>query len=298
MQGLLLGTHRISTSIPQWSFCAASRHSGARNGLAALAMCSPLVHQLPALFEQVTPAISRFRLVIDDVGQRSLTNLIRKLGAFRRPVTKGGPEAVDRDVGQLHSAEHHGHHHAGDRLVRLHAGEYEIAEPNLGKLAKDGDGAGTEGNAMLSSRLHPHSGNGPDGLVEIKLFPFRIEDFTGAGRRKDREFERHRAERLNLPDFRNEGRNVFERHRRVVATRKLRPLGQNMIEMAAPARRVLTAPPAAHLGVVQHAFDPASEARGCLRYLRPKRLQHGQDFRRVDCRLKVSRVFHREVSHP
>jgi hypothetical protein len=37
-----------------------------------------------------------------------------------------------------------------------------------------------------------------------------------------------------------------------------------MIEMAAPARRVLTAPPAAHLGGAQHAFDPASEARGCL----------------------------------
>jgi hypothetical protein len=139
--------------------------------------------KLPALLEQVTPSIGRFSLVIDDVGQRRLTNLVRKLGAFRRPAPEGRPEAVDRDVRQLHPAKQHGHHHAGDGLVRLHAGENEITEPNLAKLAKDDDGVSAEGNTMFSSGLHPPSGDGPDGLIEVELTPFRLQHLACAGRR-------------------------------------------------------------------------------------------------------------------
>ena len=58
-----------------------------------------------------------------------------------------------------------------------------------------------------------------------------------------------------------------------MAAREPLTLGQELIQVAAPARRVLSAAQPLRLGGIKHALDPPAKAGGGFRLLVPKRLQ-------------------------
>ena len=54
----------------------------------------PIVHEPPPTLEQVRPRVGRFDLVLHRVRERRLDDLAWVIRFLRRPVSKGGPEAV------------------------------------------------------------------------------------------------------------------------------------------------------------------------------------------------------------
>jgi len=87
------------------------RHIGTSRA-AAGAIGGPIIHEPSPLVEQVAAPIGPLHLVLDSVRQGHFRDLMGIASAFGGPVAEAGTEAVDGHV-NLHSAEQHGHGHAG-----------------------------------------------------------------------------------------------------------------------------------------------------------------------------------------
>ena len=85
-------------------------------------------------------------------------------------------------------------------------------------------------------------------------------------------------------EARGESRNLSVGHGRKMAPHQLGALRQQLVEMAAPARRVgfVAGDEAARLGRIQNLLDAPSEARGGFRGPRPQGLENRKHGFRVD----------------
>jgi hypothetical protein len=102
--------------------------------------------------------------------------------------------------------------------------------------------------------------------------PRGADNLAGARRRQDREFERSGGEPVAFPQIRHERGELGIWQARVVFDRgHLRPLRQQMVEIAFLGRRVFAAAVAERLGVVENALDPAANSAGRLGFRRPDR---------------------------
>src|SRR5258708_497174 len=78
-------------------------NSGNRTlGVRPIAELGPFLHQPAPLLKEIATPISRLDLVADGMGQGHFRDLAWVIRAFRRPVPKGRPEAMCRQIVSLH----------------------------------------------------------------------------------------------------------------------------------------------------------------------------------------------------
>src|SRR3954462_12371904 len=126
---------------------------------------------------------------------------------------------------------------------------------------------------MIAAGLYPHLRNRPERRIEIKLAPPRADHFAGPSGRQDCELKCSRRNAVGLAQGCRERRNLVEGHSGMVASGKLIGPGKQVIEMAAPARRVLSRPEPLRLRGVQHPLNATTNPRGGLLLLAPYRLE-------------------------
>ena len=157
---------------------------------------------------------------------------------------------------------------------------------------------------MLTRRLRPGRRDRPDFAGEVDFVPTRGQRLARSRRRQNAKLESARRRRWMFAEARGESRNVTVRHGRKMAPRQLGALRQQLVEMAAPARRVgfVAADEASRLGRIQNLLDAPSEARGGFRRARPLGLEnrkHGFRINRVNGhlsdRLAIARERHRPL---
>ena len=114
---------------------------------------------------------------------------------------------------------------------------------------------------MLTSGSHALLGDGPYRLVQINFSPTRSTHLPRTGCRDDGELQCSR-DHAELPaKFDHECADIRGVQRRVVFDfGRLARRGQNLVEVSAPARRVVPAAVAPGAGIVQHVFNPSTQA--------------------------------------
>src|ERR1700722_3775865 len=130
---------------------------------------------------------------------------------------------------------------------------------------------------MLTASLHSLGRNGPDPRVKVDLWPAGAKNFARSRRCEDGELQGQGGNSFARPKLGDKGRNVRVRHGGVVAARELLPLGEKVLEMAAPCGRILARPAPLGFGGVQNALDTTAKARSRLGFRRPNGLEHGED---------------------
>src|SRR6266851_4948882 len=109
---------------------------------------------------------------------------------------------------------------------------------------------------MLLASLHARHRHGPDLFLEIDLVPPRAYHLAGPRRGQDQELECPRCDALLLMQLRHEGRDIVIRQRGMMLDLANLATGrQQLIEMAAPARRILAFAIGAHRGPVEDRLD-------------------------------------------
>ena len=162
------------------------------------------------------------------------------------------------------------------------AGENVIRDLRLVDLPQDRERGLAERDAMLARRLHALGRDGPDLGVKVDLRPSRAENFAGSSRRQDSEFQRQPGHGLALAELGDKAGNVLVAHGRMMAARKARRFGQQVLKVSAPCGGVLARPVALGLGRVEDALDASAEPRGGLRFRLPDRSQNGENVCRLD----------------
>jgi len=129
-------------------------------------------------------------------------------------------------------------------------------------------------NAVFLASLHARGRHGPHRAVKVEFYPSGPDHLARARGGEYSEFESARRYALALAQGGHECRHIGIGHRRMMASRQALPLRQEVVEMAAPARRILAAAQPLRLGRIKHALDPAAKAVSGFRLLVPKRLEH------------------------
>jgi hypothetical protein len=129
-------------------------------------------------------------------------------------------------------------------------------------------------NAVFLASLHARGRHGPHRAVKVEFYPSGPDHLARARGGEYSEFESARRYALALAQGGHECRHIGIGHRRMMASRQALPLRQEVVEMAAPARRILAAAQPLRLGRIKHALDPAAKAGSGFRLLVPKRLEH------------------------
>ena len=115
--------------------------------------------------------------------------------------------------------------------------------------------------------------------VEIDLAPRRAANLAAPGCRQDQQLKRPGRHAVTLAQARHEGRNLGERHGRVVAALGR---GEDVLKVTLPSGLGFAVAEPVHPRPVEHLLDPATDARAGLRCLVPDRRQELDDHRRVD----------------
>ena len=113
---------------------------------------------------------------------------------------------------------------------------------------------------MLKAGLHAVGRNGPDLLFGVDFSPTHSERFIGSRSRQDGKFERQRPEALLFAKAPNKGGNIVIGHCSVMSARLLVALGEELIEVAAPAGGILSGPVSGGAGGVQHLLKPSAKS--------------------------------------
>ena len=166
---------------------------------------------------------------------------------------------MDGDVAPLHPAKLHGHRHGGQRLALALPGNTWGLWSRAGHGLENFHRARRQGNAVGMARLHADGGNGPDGLVEVKLAPLGIEDFAGTGGGEDGKFQGQRGGGFPRPEFGHEGGEVIIGQRRMMASGEPLAGREKGFEVAAPCGGVLAIAEAPRLGCVENVLNPAPQ---------------------------------------
>lgn len=139
---------------------------------------------------------------------------MRITGAFRRPITERGPEAVNSND-LLHSAKQHRHGHAG-QLGALRAGEQVFATQLL-RFLQYCHRARREWNAVFLARLHAFGWHRPNRLGQIDLAPFGGDNLAGPRGGENDKLQRQRGNRLAPLQLLHECGDRIIGHRLVMA---------------------------------------------------------------------------------
>jgi hypothetical protein len=151
------------------------------------------------------------------------------------------------------------------------------------KPAQDSQRPIAQRNAMLLPCLHAPARYRPDLRLDVDLVPARADRLARPRGGQDGEFQRSRDQRAVLAQLGHERRQLRIGQCGVVldlahlATRR-----QQLVEMAAPARRVLSSAIAAHFCPVEHGLDAPAQAACRLRLRCPDGLQDLEHERCVD----------------
>ena len=191
----------------------------------------PCLHQLAALLQRVAAAIGLLGLVADDMSQCGFDQLTGKAGFVPGPIAEAGAEAVDGDVSTF------------IRRSTMSIAMLDNGLPRSGRENKIAGFASTICSRMANAR--PDNGTRCSrpafmraaGTVHTfcrcrfrtsapQYFPDRA-----AVRMQN---SRASAARPHAGALYDEGRDVLIGHRRMVASRQLDWLGQQVIQMAAP----------------------------------------------------------------
>jgi hypothetical protein len=126
--------------------------------------------------------------------------------------------------------------------------------------------------------FHAFAWDGPGQVLHVELNPAGPDDFSGAGGGEDLELERDRSEACLLPELLKEGRSfgVGQSGTRLMRF-QLAGCGQQVVQVPAPACRIVTAAVLPNGGPVQNRLDPLTEPGGRLGLAGPdrlKRLEH------------------------
>lgn len=221
-------------SSPDWGYVGSSRALTDEIG-------RPIIHEPPPLVEQISGPIDPFHLVPDRVRQRHFGDLIGGAGAFGCPVTEAGTETVDGRV-NFHAAQEHRHGH-----------------PRCPTASRAG---GTAAGCPAASgfRVSPPATMAQDALSQLPCAPAgwsrsplldrprsSAPIASPIGQRSGSYVLRPARPQPPLVQFADERRNVLVGYRLVVVARQPSASGQDLRDVAAPARRVLAMPVAARL---------------------------------------------------
>ena len=202
----------------------------------------PLLHQPAPLLEHVAAAIGLLHLAPDDMRQRRLDDLAREARALARPVVNVARKPCAVRSSALHAPQQHQERHVGERPAALAAGETQSRHPPIAvglHLFEDGERASGQWNAVLPTGFHAPGRNGPSLVQQVDLAPPRNYRLARSGGREDRKFERAGCNALLLAQRDQEARQLAVGQCGVVLDlAHLAARRQQLVEMAAPARRV------------------------------------------------------------
>ena len=128
-------------------------------------------------------------------------------------------------------------------------------------------------HAVFAGGLHPGGGHRPDFGRNVDFRPQCAENFAGSRRRKNAKRKCLRGNRVVGSQPGHQHRDIGVGHRGMMATRKLLALKEQVREVAAPPRGVLSRTIALRLGCVEHGLNSSTQPRGSLRLRGPQRLQ-------------------------
>src|SRR5262249_37739428 len=126
---------------------------------------------------------------------------------------------------------------------------------------------------MFASGFHPGGRDGPYATLKVNFVPPHPEYLAGARGCENREFKSQSGRGLSGLQVAQERGKLQIAHGRVMPAREPLALGQELIQVPAPARRVFAAAEPLGLSGVQDALDPTAEAGRCFRLLVPQRLE-------------------------
>src|SRR5580693_2448629 len=113
-----------------------------------------------------------------------------------------------------------------------------VAGPPGFHFLEDRERAIGQRNAMLARRLRAGRRDRPDFASEVDFVPTGGQRLARSRRRQNAKFESARRRRWMFTEARGESRNLTVGHGRKMAPHQLGALRQQLVEMAAPARRV------------------------------------------------------------
>ena len=217
----------------------------------------PCRHKLSAFCQKITAPVSRLAFVRDAVRERHFAYLVREGRALRSPIPERTAEAMD---GRTHPdpAERHVEGHDRKWFAGLFSRKYELATASRRHIRQDCQGAFRQRHPMLPSGLHAFRRHGPQPTFKVDLRPAGADYLACASGGQDQEFK---------PTRRNSGRRCepFHKVRKVVdcycgmvAARQALPFRKELIQMSAPARRVLAGAQFLRAGPIQDClYAPA-----------------------------------------
>ena len=151
----------------------------------------PVVHDLPALGEEIGAEISRLRPVRERMCEAELDSLCIKPRLLAGPVPKRRAKPVRRGIGFRElSADQFLHGHVGKRTFGALARKHVILIMADRLVGEYGHGRMTERHAVGFSDLHPLRRYRPELCGRIDLGSLEAQHFGGAGCRQDHELER------------------------------------------------------------------------------------------------------------
>jgi hypothetical protein len=116
---------------------------------------------------------------------------------------------------------------------------------------------------MWFVHFSPSGRDNPKFRGEVDLAPFGKANLASPRRCQNRELQCPRGNRFDLAERGDESRNIFVWHHRMVAAR-LRPLWQQMRQVALPLCGVLARAQAARLRRIKNPLNAAAHSARCL----------------------------------
>jgi hypothetical protein len=163
------------------------------------------------------------------------------------PVAERRSKAVRRHIAAAHVPK---------RVEERHARNLEYLFAVARQALQDFECSRRQWDAVFALGFHPRRRNGPCLGRQVEFTPARGKDLAGARRGQDGEFEGSRPHLLTLAQLGHERRQVGPRDRRVMLDgADLSRGGQQLVEMAAPSRRVNALAKAADGCPIEHGLD-------------------------------------------
>ena len=162
---------------------------------------------------------------------------------------------MHREVPPPHAPQQFKHRHVAERLVETAAAEQEtvLVIATCTDLLEDFQCPIGQGHAMVLAGLHALGWHGPEVVLPVYFRKLGADGFAGPRRGEDGELKRPRGNAFLLTQLYQE-RWQFGIGQRTVMLDLAHfcPRWQQLVEMAAPARRIFALAIATHRGPVEH----------------------------------------------
>jgi hypothetical protein len=215
------------------------------------------------------------------MGMRGLGDVGRVRRRLENPIAEGGAEPVHRHPRPAHAPQHRRERHVRQRPALRAEEDQPLAIAEGPHLLEDLHRPIGQRHAVHPARLHPRPRHGPERGLGVDLGPARAPHLARAGGRQDQELERPRGQPRATAQLGHEGRRLGPWQRPVMPPREAVALGQQLGQMAAPARRVRPLAQVEDGRRIEHPLDPPAQSRGRLGQRQPDRLEDGEHIGRA-----------------